>query len=1142
MAESIEQLDWSATPLGPRTQWPVELTTALNLCLDSRFPILLWCGPECVMLYNDAYRPLLGASKHPRALGAPGAEVFPEVWDVIGPMLRSVLATGAATYARDLLLVLERNGFPEECYVTLSYSPIRASDGSVLGVFTAATETTEQVIRERHLRTLSSLATAALGATTVEETCQGLVSVLKRNPVDIPFALLYLPFDLPFDRVLEERAAEPLQGPQTLRLAGSAHVPDDHPLSQGHLEAARAEGPIAEAVFKAVRSGRLATAHGLSHYGTLPSGPWAEQPRVALAVPLPTAGSDEPLGVVVLGLSAARPLDDAVMEFADLIGGQAAIGLGRARALEEERKRVEAVAEARVAATLEVARVRSEASEALRQRQEELLAVFNRAPIGVVLVDQSLRIRSVNPMGMLAFRPGEIVNENLETLVQGTWPAPLAEAALEQVRHTLATGKSHLQREFTGARRDRPERESYYWEIHAVTLPDGQRGAISYFRNITREVRVREDLIESEMRFRTMADSAPVMVWIADEKGACDWVNRPWLEFRGRTQDEEHGTGWHEGLHPDDAQRWLTTYEEHFRRREPFELEYRMRRADGAWRWIVDRGVPLYEGSHDRFAGYIGSCLDITDRKEVERALAQAYDRLELAVDAADLGTFFCPMPLEKIYWNNKCKEHFFLPPEAEIDFDLFYARLHPDDRERVRAAVGRAVFDGELYDIQYRTRGPAGQERWLRAKGRAYFDNAGKPVRFDGITIDVSDLKRLEEERARLLDVERRARIEAEHVSHMKDQFLATLSHELRTPLNAILGWSHILRRRVGTDGGVATSLGPGLEAIERNARAQTRLIEDLLDMSRIVSGKLRLERLPLSVSDVVDTALASLTPSIDAKYLQLLTWVEEPGLFVLGDANRLQQVLWNLLANAIKFTPPGGKIEVTVARAERDAVLRVADSGCGISPEFLPHVFERFRQEDASTTRAHAGLGLGLSIVKNLVELHGGTVTADSAGENRGSTFTVRLPLLSDDERMLPAAKVARDLAELPLRGSRMLVIDDDADARDVASGLLTQAGATVYAARSATEAFQALDTERFDLLISDLGMPGMDGYEFMRELRTRPQAIGGALPAIALTAFARGEDRERVLTAGYQRHLSKPIEANALLETCLQLLGRD
>jgi len=397
--------------------------------------------------------------------------------------------------------------------------------------------------------------------------------------------------------------------------------------------------------------------------------------------------------------------------------------------------------------------------------------------------------------------------------------------------------------------------------------------------------------------------------------------------------------------------------------------------------------------------------------------------------------------------------------------------------------------------------------------------------------------------EREQLLVRERAARDQAEHLSAMKDEFLATLSHELRTPLNAILGWAAMLRRGVNDE----ATLRRGLETIERNARAQGQLIDDLLDMSRIVAGTLRLDVQRVDLAKVIEAALGTVQPAVMVRQIALRTELasraEDARVEVLGDPGRLQQVLWNLLSNAVKFTPNGGTVQVQLAREGEDALVRVSDSGIGIAPEFLPHVFDRFRQQDASITRRHGGLGLGLAIVRQLVELHGGTIAVDSAGENTGTTFTLRLPLAASATHSDAAPAAAEVMALADLSGLTVLLVDDAPDTLEVIEQILQQCGAATLAASSAAMALALLDRQGAcpDVIVSDIGMPDIDGFELMRRIRRRPHDAGGEIPAIALTALTRQDDYDRALQAGFDDYLAKPVDAGALVARIADMAAR-
>jgi signal transduction histidine kinase len=400
--------------------------------------------------------------------------------------------------------------------------------------------------------------------------------------------------------------------------------------------------------------------------------------------------------------------------------------------------------------------------------------------------------------------------------------------------------------------------------------------------------------------------------------------------------------------------------------------------------------------------------------------------------------------------------------------------------------------------------------------------------------------MHRAEEERRLLLEREQRARLEAQAANRAKDEFLATLSHELRTPLNAILGWAQLL-----AGGQLNASMARrAIETIERNTRLQAQLIDDLLDISRIITGKLRLDHRPVAVRGILDASVESALPAAAAKGIALTRDSSDGSDVIVCDPSRMQQVIWNLLSNAIKFTPEGGSVRLSEHREDGMAVITVADTGIGIERDFLPHVFDRFRQQDPAATRRHGGLGLGLSIVRHLVELHGGSIEAWSAGEGQGATFIVRVPVcLVDAENGSGGerAGAARALSETPsLDGLRVLVVDDESDARELVSAILESRGAVVTAVASGAEALAAIRSHRPDVLLSDIAMPGEDGYELIRKVRSL-DAEFSAFPVVALTAFASAGDRATALLAGFQAHLTKPIEPSALCAVVAAVAGR-
>jgi PAS domain S-box-containing protein len=543
--------------------------------------------------------------------------------------------------------------------------------------------------------------------------------------------------------------------------------------------------------------------------------------------------------------------------------------------------------------------------------------------------------------------------------------------------------------------------------------------------------------------------------------------------------------------------------------------------------------------------GRVWSFRDVTVRTQadlVSRRLAAIVDNSDDAIVGKDLSSIITS-------WNQGAQRIFGYTAEEMIGTSI--KRLIPADRQDEEDKILARLRRGERFDHFETIRVTKdGRELHVSLTISPIKDARGNIVGASKIARNITDRKLAETalraaqeaaeaanaEKAQLLESERLARADAERASRIKDEFLATLSHELRTPLNAVLGWSTILRGRENLD----QEMTQALETIDRNARIQGQIIEDLLDMSRIISGKVRLDVQPLDLPGILLEAVDTMRTSASAKGVRLQTVIDPLNATILGDPNRLQQVFWNLLSNSIKFTPKHGRIQVLLQRVNSHVEVSVIDTGEGISPDFLPYIFNRFQQADASTTRRYGGLGLGLAIVKNLVELHGGTVRAKSGGVGKGATFIVSLPLTvfhpppDQGEREHPKSK-ALALPVPPtisLEGLRILAVDDDADARSLLRVLLESAGATAYLASSAKEGLEQLLRRPVDVLICDIGMPETDGYALIRQIRTLGDPEKSGVAAVALTAYARLEDRMAAIQAGFQNHLPKPVEPAELL----------
>lgn len=546
------------------------------------------------------------------------------------------------------------------------------------------------------------------------------------------------------------------------------------------------------------------------------------------------------------------------------------------------------------------------------------------------------------------------------------------------------------------------------------------------------------------------------------------------------------------------------------------------------------------------------------------------------------VGIFMTDVEGRCTYTNSRCQAtHNFTLKESLAEG--WSRSVHPEDRDQVLTDWFACTGKGQEYSNEFRLLTREEIVRWVHVRSSPMLSDKGNLLGHVGTVEDITERKQAEEARVHFIR-EQEARQQAEAANRMKDEFLATLSHELRTPLNSMLGWARLLRTRKFDEKTTARAL----ETIERNASLQAQLIEDILDVSRIIRGKLRLNLHPVNLVPVIEAAMDSVRPAADDKAIDfrfsildfgldnidenresiepdeqhnnLKSKIKTPKFLVSADPDRLQQVIWNLLSNAIKFTPKGGKVEVQLERADSHAQIKVIDTGIGISTDFLPYVFDRFRQADSTTTRSHGGLGLGLAIVRHLVELHSGTVHVESNGDGQGATFSVKLPLLeqrsqksevrssqlrsSTDTPPLSHAGVQEERSSsgsCPLNGLQVLVVDDDTDTRDFLTTVLGQHGAKVTPVASVSEALEALQQLKPDILVSDIGMPEEDGYGLIRKVRALEAERGGKIPAIALTAYASSEERLRALSAGFQIHLPKPVEPSELIAVLANMGSR-
>jgi PAS domain S-box-containing protein len=690
--------------------------------------------------------------------------------------------------------------------------------------------------------------------------------------------------------------------------------------------------------------------------------------------------------------------------------------------------------------------------------------------------------------------------------------------------------------------------------------------------------------VTAEQQYRALAEASPQLVWTTTPDGTVEYCNPRFLAYVGLSLEElQREPVWDRLVHVEDAPRAIETWTSAVASGEPYEVEYRLRRAaDGSYRWFLARGACVRDGE-GRIVRWVGSCTDIDDHKrsgETHRFLAEAGALLASSLDQRQtlpaLARLAVPhmadwCSIQLLDTNGKLERVAVAHPDPyRLDVMSEIEQQYPADQNdaaRRIARTGAPEYVHELTDEMFAasSRSPHHLEL-IRLLGlRSWM---GVPIKVDRRTIGVislasSESGRLFEKRdvdvaeelgrrvgttidnARLFELTQQERRRAEEASRAKDELLGVTSHELRTPLSAILGWARMLRSGNLSD----DKRERALETIERNAKIQVQLVEDLLDFNRVITGKLRLALAPLEPAGVVEAAVDVVRPAADAKNVRLQVLLDRNAGTLNGDPERLQQVVWNLLSNAVKFTPKDGRVYVQMKREDSHVEIVVADTGAGIAPAFLPHVFQPFRQQDATITRAHGGLGLGLAIVKHLVELHGGSIEARSEGVGKGAIFVVRLPVSPLRSAALPVAKpVARrddayGLLQCPpeLQGLRVLVCEDEPDARELIDSILAACKATVTLAGSVAEALDRFSEAIPDVVVSDIGMPEASGYELIRRIRAMPAEKGGRVPAVALTAYASMADRTRALMEGFQNHVAKPTEPQELIAAVAALAGR-
>lgn len=696
----------------------------------------------------------------------------------------------------------------------------------------------------------------------------------------------------------------------------------------------------------------------------------------------------------------------------------------------------------------------------------------------------------------------------------------------------------------------------------------------------------------NEQDYQFLAESIPQMVWVANAEGAITYLNHQWTEYTGQEPEMGNDWGWQPVLHPDDLDRCLERWKHSLSTGEIYEIEYRLRRnSDGVYRWHLGRGLPL-RGEDGKISRWFGTCTDIDDQKRSQEAvqfladagiiLGSSLDYRKVVESLTRLAVpRLCDWCVVDIEENGKLTRWAAAhqdPEKVQLAFD-FFERYPPRKDAEIGAPyvlrTGKSQLIREVTDEMLVE--SAHDDEMLSLLRRLGFKSAMcVPINVRGQTLGVMTL--ISAENARLYSTEdllvaeelaRRAG-EASHNAQLyretqealqqtkeamraRDEFLAIVSHELKTPLTPVLGWVTMLQSQL-SERAPDDHIHRALEVIERNVRSQSQLIDDLLDVSRIITGKLRLVVRPITLVPVIEAAIETVNPAANAKSIEIRTNLNANAAHIKGDPARLQQVMWNLLANSIKFTPKGGLVEVQLMQVDSTVLISVRDTGEGIPQQFLPHIFDRFQQVDSTPTRQHGGLGLGLSIVRHIVEMHGGTVSVESPGMGLGTTFRVKLPVLAVAMESQPSSNDAENQLENEfiqsanvqtsrdlLNGLRILVVEDEDDAREMVTMVLINYGAQVQAVNSASRGLELVQEWQPDVLVSDIGMPHEDGYSLLRKVRALPAGTGGKTPALALTAYARMEDRLKALAAGFQNHLAKPVDPAELAITIASIVGR-
>jgi signal transduction histidine kinase/DNA-binding response OmpR family regulator len=1146
----LRALQWQETPLGPPEHWPQSLKTIVRVMLDSRYAMWMLWGPDLTFFCNDAYLPTVGIRRD-WVLGARADKVWEEIWPDIGPRISKVLEHGQATWDEALLLFLERSGFAEETYHTFSYSPVYDDESRIAGMLCVVTEVTERVIGERHLRVLRDLAARASGMETVQQACDRLIAVLAADLLDVPFACLYL-----IDKASSEARLAGHHGeiPEWLRPAT---------VSLGKADRWRLDDAI-----------RRNDSHVVALTELIPSPLWPEQLITQAAVlPIQGQGSSESIAVLVAGVSPRRALDDSYRGFLDLVAGQFSAALADAQAHEVERQRAEALAALDRAKTIFFSNVSHEfrtplalmlgpiaeaaadpATPAPVRAQLELahrnslrllklvnsLLDFSRIEAGraqasyeptdlaALTRDLASTFRSTIEQAGLRFVVGCADLSEPVYLDREMWEKIVLNLLSNAFKFTLSgevavhlrqeDGNAVLEVADTGAGATATSAQAYVQEA-LRWLPESASNTVAHSPVIEDMVAVSDALARSHGGARILLadDNADMRAYVrrllaplytvelaADGEQALVAARRarPDLILSDVMMPRLDGFGLLKAVREDEALRDVPFILLTARAGEESRIEGLEAGADD---YLVKPFLAR------ELLARVGGSLALARIREELRA---SEIRFQTVLDASPAGlTLLSAERDEKnrivdfrwVYLNKPAQEMIGKPLRELIGRRITEGSADTWEKTALFDSYVCAIETGAMQTVEAQGHGAGRSERTYFNLVARFGD--GVLVWFIDITAHKHTERVLQQQELALREADRR-----------KDEFLAMLAHELRNPLAPISNANELL-------GKILSVPDPRVERAIATTKRQVaqlrRLVDDLLDVSRVTQGRIELQRRPIAVSHIIVPAIEAVQPVLREKRHRLVAVdsTEHPALYVNADPARLMQCVVNVLTNAAKYTDPGGEITVQTRAAGASAVIEISDTGMGIDPQLLPHMFDLFVQGDRSPDRSQGGLGVGLAVVKRLVEMHQGSVSARSDGPGQGSTSEIRLPLI--ERGVAPAAKPA--VRKAP-SAARILVVDDNRDAADSLAALLALEGHTVERAYSAADALRRAVPFQAQVVLLDIGLPEIDGYEVARRLRLAPELRDARL--IAVTGYGQPQDRERAKAAGFDEHLIKPV----------------